>query len=336
MPPRRKKGKGRPRRSPSRKPGRGGTLRVRGGLAVLLLLIWFAGGILHQFLLRRGRAHHLTSGHIYSSTIKLTPTFEIFPDEPEPAAPEPSKPESPVSIPPAVQEPVPKPHQTHRPRIAIVIDDLGYDFQLAQKFIQLDRSISLAILPHTPFQKKISSIAQKEGMETLLHLPMEPMEYPRISPGEGALLTHMSLGELSAVLVEDLDFVPGVRGVNNHMGSRFTTLPAPLKTVFLELKERNLFFLDSRTTPDTRAESVAKEVGLPFVRRNIFLDHIASAEFTREQLAKLLSIAQRDGTAIGIGHPIDSTYAELAKALPALKHQAAIVPVSQLIRPGPE
>lgn len=328
MHPKRKKEKRR-RRPPSRKPTGMGLWRVISGLMLMLLLLLLAGGALHQFLLRGGPSRQKGPGPIPSSALRLTPTFEIFPDEPDPSEAVKSTP--PAPIPPAAPEQEAKPSRSHRPRIAIVIDDIGYDVKIAHKFIKLDSAISLAILPHTPFQKKISSIAQKSGVDILLHLPMEPLEYPRILPGEGALLVEMPPEELSAVLRENLLLTQGIRGVNNHMGSRFTTHPEPLKTVFAELKKRNLFFLDSRTNPDSCAESVAKTVGVSFAKRNIFLDHVATAEFTRQQLAKLLAIAQREGSAIGIGHPIESTYTELAAALPGLKIHAAVVPVSQAI-----
>jgi uncharacterized protein len=335
-----KKGSRRRRnRSPSRSSREGAGWWVVVGLAAILILTLASGGVLNRILLRPATVHRKVFPRPIPQTVKLTPTFEVYPAEPEPPesevsipAPSPLEP-TPAPLKPAPHKPAPAKEESHRPKIAIVIDDIGYDRNIAKKFIELGVPISLAILPHSPFQNEIAKQAKESGIDTLLHLPMEPIEYPRISPGPGALMGDMSPQELSTELIQNLNSIDGIRGVNNHMGSYLTTLPKQLEIVFTELKRRHLFFLDSRTTAESCAEPVAKQLGLPFAGRNIFLDNTPTSEDTRKQLIKLLSVALRKGKAIGIGHPHETTYEELAKALSTLKDQVTLVPVSQLVEP---
>lgn len=153
------------------------------------------------------------------------PTFEIYPEE---------------EISPHRQIPKPKPFL---PKVAIIIDDMGYDVDIAEKFLSLDTTLTFSIFPHSPFQKEIMSRAMAEEMDIMLHLPMEPMEYPLVNPGPGALLTTMSPKKLTSQLRENLDALPYIKGVNNHMGSKMTTVSTHIYQILSVLKKRNLFSL---------------------------------------------------------------------------------------------
>ncbi len=226
---------------------------------------------------------------------------------------------------------LPPPVPKKLPKVALILDDVGYDKQIALDFLSLDASITVSIFPFSPCRKKIASIAHEKGRDVMLHLPMEPMEYPNVNPGEGVLLTSMDMDMLLAQLKENLDEVPYIVGVNNHMGSKFTKDPERMQYVFKLLKERDLFFVDSRTTTRSCARKVARRIKLRFAERQVFLDHLEEASFIRAQIKQLVSIARSRGSAIGIIHPHRLTYSILKAELSDLKKDVEIVPVSQLV-----
>lgn len=218
------------------------------------------------------------------------------------------------------------------PRVAIIIDDVGYDRPLAEKFIGLNAGLTLSILPHSPHQQAIARSAHAQGVEIMLHLPMEPVEYPEIKPGPGALLASLSPDELLQVLEGDLKAVPHVRGVNNHMGSKLTTQSEQIHQVFSVLKRRGLFFVDSRTTEASVCQPSARLLQLPFAQRDVFLDHVQDPAFIRKQVRELVRLAKQKGEALGIGHPHPATYSVLREMLPELRQQVEMVPASRLVR----
>jgi polysaccharide deacetylase 2 family uncharacterized protein YibQ len=217
-------------------------------------------------------------------------------------------------------------------RVAIVIDDLGYDGRLARRFLQIDAPLSFSVLPNGTFSKSIARRVRQAGRELLLHLPMEPKGYPEVNPGIGALLTEMTDVELVAELNKDLDALPYVKGVNNHMGSEFCENKEKLRLVMGELKNRGLFFVDSRTTSRTQAYRVAQEEEVPSAERNVFLDNIQTPQAVRRQLKRLIQLAKLKGEAIGIAHPHEVTLKVLKEDVPNLSSNGVeLVPVSQLV-----
>ena len=217
-------------------------------------------------------------------------------------------------------------------RVAIVIDDLGYDGRLARRFLQIDAPLSFSVLPNGTFSKSIARRVQQAGRELLLHLPMEPKGYPEVNPGIGALLTGMTDEELVAELNKNLDSLPDIKGVNNHMGSAFCENKKKLRLVMGELKIRGLFFVDSRTTSRTQAYRVAQEEEVPSAERNVFLDNIQTPQAVRRQLKRLIQLAKLKGEAIGIAHPHEVTLKVLKEDIPKLSvNGVELVPVSQLV-----
>ncbi|MBW1782103.1 MAG: divergent polysaccharide deacetylase family protein [Deltaproteobacteria bacterium] len=219
-----------------------------------------------------------------------------------------------------------------RPKVAIIIDDLGHDPDLAASFLQLNLPLSLAILPSAPFTDAIVRAANKKGREIILHQPMEPKDYPSINPGPGALLLSMNEAEIRQVLDKNLRQIIGAKGINNHMGSSFTENREKMTWVLRELKRRGLFYVDSRTTKWTIGFEQAARIGLPTAERAVFLDNTPEAEAICSQVERLLRIAKRSGAAIGIGHPHNETIEILKKYRNRLKNDVDIVPVSELIR----
>lgn len=217
------------------------------------------------------------------------------------------------------------------PLVAIVIDDIGYDRHIAEKFIALDVPLTFSMLPHGTFSRAIVAQARSKGLEIMLHLPMEPAEYPNVKPGPGALMADMSPDALIARLNEDIDLFPGLKGVNNHMGSRISTSSEQMRQIFSILKRRGLYYIDSRTTADTVAAPSARLLQLPFAERDIFIDHFEDEAFIRSQLKRLIKRARQQGYAIGIAHPHEVTYRVLTEFLPTLKSSVAMVPASMIV-----
>jgi len=236
-------------------------------------------------------------------------------------------PSTPSTIPPTPSTP-----KTLRPKIAIVIDDLGDKDKIAQELLHWDFPVTFAILPFTPFSKTLAGEAHRQGKEVILHLPMEPHGYPQIRPGKGVLLGEMNEKKLLRQLTKDIEAVPYVTGVSNHMGSRLMEEPEKIEIVFAELKRRKLFFLDSRTTPQTVGLQVAQSVGLKAAERNIFIDNSSAEEDIKQQLEQLIQLSLSKGKAIGIGHPHPSTLKSIKEMIPRLKKEGIeVVPLSAMV-----
>ncbi len=218
-----------------------------------------------------------------------------------------------------------------RARIALVIDDLGGENHLSRELLLLDSPITFSILPFTTHSKTLAAEAPGRGKEVILHLPMEPHGYPKVKPGEGVLLHEMDAKRLLRQLSEDIDSVPNIKGVSNHMGSRLMEEPEKLKIIFPELKERGLFFLDSRTTPQSVGLKTARLVGLNAMERTLFIDNSLGAEALRENLDHLARISLSTGMAIGIAHPHSATGNAIRQMLPRIREKGVeVVPLSAL------
>ncbi|MBW1897932.1 MAG: divergent polysaccharide deacetylase family protein [Deltaproteobacteria bacterium] len=294
-------------------------LKALAGLLILLLLVVFTAFLAHQLFPLSGISKPgqtaprkpVTRQHDF-----IKPAFEIFPkDESSPA----------YGIPEAAM-------REGMPVVAIIIDDLGYDSRIARKFVQLDAKITFSILPLSPQQKKIAELANQNGMEVMLHLPMEPSEYPEVNPGPGVLLVSMSPDTLLGQLKTNLDSMSFIKGVNNHMGSKMTTVSSTMYQIFSVLKKRDLFFVDSRTTKESLCKPSAKLLKIHFGERDVFLDHIVEPDSIRKQIKQLLRIAARQGEAIGIAHPHQKTYKVLKEELPKIKASVRLVPASSIVR----
>ncbi len=207
-------------------------------------------------------------------------------------------------------------------RIAIVIDDLGYRDGISHKLARISKEITLSILPHLSYSKKIAKQAMKNHQEILLHLPMEPVDSNKIPDNQtGMLLNKMSSSQIQSLLQRQLQEIPSSVGINNHMGSLFTSDKQSMRAFFAELKKHKLFFLDSLTISQSVAYDTARELGIPALRRDIFLDNRLEKDYILNQLKKLSETARRDGQAIAIGHPFPVTLEALGDFVPQLKKQ---------------
>jgi hypothetical protein len=217
-------------------------------------------------------------------------------------------------------------------RVAIVIDDFGSNMGIARKFLALPFPITFSILPHLRYSREVADMVHAQDREVMLHLPMQPLGYPKTDPGKGALLLSMSQAQIAEAIEEAIRSCPHATGLNNHMGSKFTEDPDHMKIVLKELGRRKLFFLDSYTTPRSVAHSVGQELRVPSLRRDIFLDHTDTEEAIQAQLEQLIKKAKIQGDVIAIGHPYESTYNVLNRAAGLFRKEGiTVVPASQLI-----
>ncbi|MBN2056814.1 divergent polysaccharide deacetylase family protein, partial [bacterium] len=218
-------------------------------------------------------------------------------------------------------------------RLALIIDDCGYDADLARKFAALDFPLTMAVLPRLDHSGTAARLAHAGGKTVILHLPMEPQRYPEVDPGPGALLVDMSCDSIAENLAGDLATVPFADGVNNHMGSRLTCQEASMREVMKHLKDRHLFFVDSRTIAASIAYKIARDMGVPTVKRDVFLDNDADPAAIRAMLDKAVGLARRNGSAVAIGHARESTYQVLKADCPELIAKGIeLVPVNRLVK----
>jgi polysaccharide deacetylase 2 family uncharacterized protein YibQ len=219
----------------------------------------------------------------------------------------------------------------HKPEIAIVIDDMGLNLAGSQRAIKLPAFVTLSFMPYAERLDEQTAAAREAGHELMLHMPMEPMG--REDPGPGALYTTTTPAELKSRLDHALDSFEGFDGINNHMGSRFTTYAPGMEIVMNELQKRHLFFLDSRTSAQTVGFAIAQKDGLETISRDVFLDDSLSPDAIKAQLAATEKVAKHKGYAIAIGHPHDNTLGALEAWLPeAEKRGFTFVPVHDLLK----
>lgn len=217
-------------------------------------------------------------------------------------------------------------------RAAIIIDDLGQDLEAARALLELSYPLTFSVLPNLPYSERIAQEAHQRGREIMLHLPMEPQPGAPKSPGPGEIRLGMTSEEVGRIVEADLNSVPYVRGVNNHMGSRATADPTLMAALMRILVKRRLYFVDSRTTANSAALGVARRMGVPAFFRSVFLDDTETVAYSLGQLRQFRRAIDEKGAAIAIGHPHPTTIQALAKFLPQLERDdIQLVPASELV-----
>ena len=213
-------------------------------------------------------------------------------------------------------------------KIAIIIDDIGNKPADADAFA-LPEKVTFAILPHTEYSTAFSNWANQQSREVMLHMPMESLNGKAL--GEGALLSTMYPNQVEQALLHALESVPDAVGVNNHMGSKLTQITLQMSTVMDVLRDKGLFFVDSRTTRFTRAHLIAQQTGVLSAQRHIFLDHYAQEAFLQRQLDTLIRQARRKGKAIGIAHPYPVSIKFLNQALTRLPKDVELISMTEYL-----
>lgn len=219
-----------------------------------------------------------------------------------------------------------------KPKMVIIMDDLGRDLDSAQALLDIDLPVTFAILPGTANASRVATLAHRRGREVMIHIPMEPRNYPQTNPGRDALLVEHSDAEIRRRFQGYLDRIPYAVGCNNHMGSRFTESREKMATVLEEIREAGLFFVDSLTSGRSVAFEEARKAGLPTTVRDVFLDNVQDVELISLEIRHLAALAAREGAAVGICHPYPQTLEALRRATEFLQDkEIEVVPASQVL-----
>ncbi len=227
--------------------------------------------------------------------------------------------------------PLLKPDVQPGDRVAVLIDDLGTNFKEFERLRRIDSHLSFAILPFQPYSVKIAKKAHFYHQDVILHLPMEAENHH--NPGKGAIDHLMTKEEIVRQVRLDLRALPYVQGVNNHMGSRMTADREEMVLVLKEVRARDLFFVDSRTTAESIAYEVAHDIGIKSAERQVFLDDSDRPEDILKELRHLVHLSHQRGSAIAIGHPRPNTIKALEEFVPHLHEEGIeLVPISALVK----
>lgn len=221
-----------------------------------------------------------------------------------------------------IEEVKPEIKEKEKYRIAIIIDDVGYPSNNLNEYKNFKGKLTFAVLPFLKESKEHANILYDHGFEILIHIPMEPLNYPQTDPGQYALLSNNTKQEIEKKLMMMIEDNPHAVGTNNHMGSRATQEYQPMLWTLGFLKDKNLFFIDTLTTADSCAYAVALKLDVDTAKRDIFLDNEDTFSSINAQFEKLKGMAKANGTAIGIGH-INKNYTikVLNYQLPILKKE---------------
>jgi polysaccharide deacetylase 2 family uncharacterized protein YibQ len=205
----------------------------------------------------------------------------------------------------------------HHGDIVLILDDVGFDRQPLDGAMRIDPNVNFAVLPNSQHAHDVAQELDARGFELLCHLPMEP-ESTKVSPGANAVLTTMTDAQIAATTRANVDAIPHVRGVNNHMGSRATS-DRRVMTQVLSSLPKGLYFIDSRTSSASLGAEIARSMKIKTASRSVFLDDVQSEAAIRTQLAALVAAAQTHGVAIGIGHMYPETVRVLSAEAPLLR-----------------
>ncbi len=219
-----------------------------------------------------------------------------------------------------------------RKKVAIIIDDMGYNLEAIQEICSFQKPLTVSILPFSPFAQETALIAHQNNLEVMLHLPLESVNNNAENDIEGLIHSLMSEEEIRKILDTSLEQIPYIKGVNNHMGSKITPNKIFMNIILDTLKERDLFFVDSRTTTRSIAYDVAQKMKIPSAYRHVFLDGESQEDYIKGKLIELFRLAQKNEKAVGICHPIDETLKVLKENLHlADKYELELVFVSQIV-----
>lgn len=218
-----------------------------------------------------------------------------------------------------------------RPRIAIIIDDMGHHQQMGQQLLELDLNLTYSFLPDAHYTVEQEETAFRLGRDILVHLPMEPKNAAR-NRGGTILAVEDPPQRIREKMAGMLDAVPHAVGASNHMGSRFTEDAGAMRVVIESLRKRSFFFIDSYTTTGSQGIAAARQLGVPVARRHVFLDNDRELLKICRQLDQLVALAKTQGWAIGIGHPNEATYGALTRCNRGWLREVDLVGVHQLVQ----
>ncbi len=224
------------------------------------------------------------------------------------------------------------PARSERGSVALIIDDVGYDIRALRRILSLPVPVAISVLPDSPHAVQAARLAHQSGQTVMLHLPMQPQD-PSLKMDAAFLVESMSESELQETFRHNLAQVPYVEGVNNHMGSKLTESVRAMQPVMEVCRQKGLFFVDSRTSPDSIAAKTASNAGVRWASRQIFLDHMMTEEAMEHAWNRARRCMSKEKRCIIIAHPRTASVDFLERHL--TKQDAALmVPIQQLLRPG--
>ena len=324
------------RRYKQQKPGRGGRFAALSILGVIIIAV--CG---YLFL----RPHHGTVRHAFPP-VPPPPTAPAAPAPPEKLVPPPQVPAAGEASPTTGGMPYPTgtPPVTGTKRrsghsgevkglLAVIIDDMGSSTEEARKLADIGVPLTFSIIPGLVRYREVASFASANGIETMIHIPMQSKGWPQRRLEANGLLLSMDDAAVRDHLEGFIRDLPRAIGANNHMGSEYTEHGEKMRVVLGVLKSRGLFFIDSVTSPRTTGLALAREMGVRSERRDVFLDNEQNEAYIKGQLNQAVRRAYKTGAAIAICHPHPATIRALASLLPGLEQQGiTLVPVSRLVR----
>jgi uncharacterized protein len=221
---------------------------------------------------------------------------------------------------------------TPRARVAVIVDELGARADVLDAVVALGRPVTVAVLPELPLSRRIAREAARAGLEVLAQVPLEPYRFPELDPGPGLLLVSMAPEEVTRRTRQHLAAVPGAAGVTTRMGSRFTEDRARMRALLEPVYLQGLFFVDAVTSPESVGYDLARALGVPAARRQIFIDPDDTEATARRGLAAVERRAAGGGAVVAVAHGRVLTVRLLAEALPRWEARGVrLVPVSQLL-----
>lgn len=206
------------------------------------------------------------------------------------------------------------------PVVALVLDDFGYTRKNLEALKDMDTPITIAVLPNAPYSGAVSSYAAQNGIEVILHLPLEP-ESEDVRLEKDTITTGMGKETVEEIMARDLKTVASAKGASNHQGSRATKDEKLMTIVLEEIKRKGLFFFDSLTTRRSVCGKVAEKEDVPYLKRDIFLDEKPDEDHIRLQMEKVEKLARARGYAAAIGHERPETLKVLNENIPAMKER---------------
>jgi polysaccharide deacetylase 2 family uncharacterized protein YibQ len=243
-------------------------------------------------------------------------------------------PAKPLAITPPITPPVPKRvAPIGRGTVAIIIDDMGSSLHEVEALTAINVPLTFSIIPGLAKSREVAEAAHDKDYEVMIHMPMEPKDYPKRRLEKNGLLLAESDDEIGNQVKEYLRAIPYAVGANNHMGSRFTEDEGKMRDVMQVLKGRGLFYIDSMTTPRSVGQRLGREMGVRTAARNVFLDNVQDVAAIRKQIEQLAKLSVKHGSAIGICHPHKATIQALAAELPVLQKEGiTFVYASKVVR----
>ncbi|OGR23882.1 MAG: hypothetical protein A2X83_11520, partial [Desulfuromonadales bacterium GWD2_54_10] len=218
-------------------------------------------------------------------------------------------------------------------QLAVIIDDMGASMQEARSLVAIGVPVTFSIIPGLHSYRDVAAFAASNGIETMIHIPMQSKEWPQRRLESNGLLISMEDTAIAAHLEQYIRDIPKAVGANNHMGSEFTEHEMQMRVVLQALKDKGMFFVDSVTSPQTVGQRVAMDMGVKFGRRNVFLDNEQDRTYIQGQLSQAVRLAKKTGASIVICHPHPATIKSLAALLPGLKKQGiTLVSASRLVK----